>query len=154
MTERRPSGRLLLIWILYAMLSAGLFVIASVLLFYMDSVPFWMARAFTGLWAILLLVICTLYLPLRFRHISFRLDENRLFTRSGAFYLSEKALPLDSIRYITLLYSPLERVFRICSLVIFTAGGVLLLEGLPIDEARSLQRQLLIPSAETEGRDG
>ncbi len=152
MTERRPSRRLLLVWILTALTVAGVLTALPLLLWPGTSMPEWIARLLAALWIAVMPALCAAYFPLRFHSLSFGFEQNRLCIKTGVLFRSEKTVAPDSIRHIILLSHPLERLFSIGSLVVYTAGGLLLIEGMPLDDARILQRQLL--AEKTEAEDG
>lgn len=143
MELKRPDPRVRISWAVYAMMLALIPAAVSVLLFRLSFIPRWVAWAFTGLWLLLLLLLLTIYIPLRYRHARYSIGTENLCTVSGVYVVSHHHMALSSVRHITVLQGPLERIFGYAFVLVSAAGGWLLLEGIPAAQAHELSRCLM-----------
>lgn len=140
---KRPDPRVRVSWIVYALIVSLIPVILSVVLFQLPFIPRWIAGGFTGLWILILLVLLTVYIPLRYRHARYGINETELCVVSGVYVVNHHHMPLSSVRHVTVLQGPLERLFGYAFVWVSAAGGWLLLEGIPAAEAHELSRLLM-----------
>ena len=143
MLQKRPSRRLWIVWMIYAVLAALLLSAASVAMTYIRPLPQIYVYLFSALWVAVWLFVVCVFLPLRFRHMEYALHEDRLEVTDGVLIRRRRIVPLSNVRYITLLYGPPERIAGIGSLILFVTGGMVLIEGVPLRQARELQAYLL-----------
>ena len=105
-------------------------------------------------WAVLAWLLCAgltvgfvLWYPARaYRAWGYRIDERVLEIRSGLVFRTLRLLPLSRIQHVDLQRGPLERVFGLASLVLFTAGtrdAAIPLPGLSAERAIRLRDHLL-----------
>lgn len=94
-------------------------------------------------WIVLFLVLYLVYLPLRYQKLSFSVSGDRILLYSGVLYTRARSIPLRNIQYSTILRSPLDRLFGLCSLVVTAAGGRISLPGLRLPDAEALAKALL-----------
>lgn len=81
-----------------------------------------------------------------FRSWRWRLDERSLITSYGWLWRTEHAVPLDRIQHVDVDSSPIDRVFAVSSVTVFTAGSghaSLLIPGLLVEDAERLRDALL-----------
>lgn len=142
MQKRRPSPRLLAVWMVYAGLVAGLLCAGLLLLLHFVDLPLRLIGGIGALLAVLWSATVTVYLPLRYRHLAFRLTETELTVFSGILFQSQRTVPLSGVQYVTLLAGLPERLLQIGTLLVYVAGGMVLVEGVPLAEARELQKKL------------
>ena len=72
-------------------------------------------------------VFAFFYLPLWYKNFFYKLEKDTLFVKSGVIYHSEKQIPTKNIQYISFVATPLERLLRLKTAVIFTAGSFVLI---------------------------
>jgi membrane protein YdbS with pleckstrin-like domain len=100
----------------------------------------WLVGA--GVWLAVFLLVFLVYLPLLFRRLSFVLQEKRITRRGGLIFHAIRSFPVAGVQYVTLVRNPLERMFRLTSVVLVVAGGRMLLPGLSEKDAKALADQL------------
>ena len=84
---------------------------------------------------------------LAYRRWRFSVDDELMLTRFGIFFHAEKAIPISRLQHIDLTRGPLERMFGLATLVVFTAGteaASFRLPGLAIARAEELRDQILL----------
>lgn len=143
MEFKQPDRRVTLCWTVYTLVIALVPLIASVVLFRLPTLPLWVSRCFTVLWSGALVLMLTVYYPLRYRRMRYALGDDAVEAVQGVFFLSHQRMPLSAVRHITAIRGPLERLTGITALFISATGGRLLLEGIPADEADRLTQALL-----------
>lgn len=143
MELKQPDPRVRISWVIEILLLALIPAVLSVVLFQLPFIPGWIAWAFTGLWLILLILMLTVYIPIRWRHARYGIDAEGLCSVSGVYVVNQRHIALSSVRHITVLQGPLERFFGYAFVLVSAAGGWLLLEGIPTGEAQELSRRLM-----------
>jgi membrane protein YdbS with pleckstrin-like domain len=135
MAMHKPRRELLAIWRFYLILAALIPAFVISLIF---SFPggWWLLA--TGIWFALFVGLFAVYLPLLFQSRAYAVEKERIVSYGGVVYRYCHSLPLASIQYITLLASPLARLFRICSLVVVAPGGRMILDGLTRSDGEHL----------------
>lgn len=93
-------------------------------------------------WIALYMVLYVIYLPLRYRNLSFSLTDTYIVLHSGVIYHRVRSIPLQNIQYTTLYRNPFDRLFGLCSLVVTAAGGRITLPGLRLSDAQRLSAVL------------
>lgn len=81
-----------------------------------------------------------------YRAWGYRIDERVLEIRSGLLFRSLQLLPLSRIQHVDLQRGPLERLYGLSSMILFTAGtrdAAITLPGLDAEEAMRLRDHLL-----------
>lgn len=78
----------------------------------------------------LLLVVCTLWLaqavalpPLSYVRWRYGFVGDLLLLRYGVFFVEERAVPVRRMQHVDLLRGPIERLFGLATLVVYTAGN-------------------------------
>ena len=61
--------------------------------------------------------------PLAYQRWRFSVDAELLRMRSGILFHEEKAIPISRLQHVDLLRGPIERLFGLATLVIWTAGN-------------------------------
>lgn len=143
MEMKRPDPRIRISWAVYALIVACIPALLSAVLFRLPFIPRWLAIGFTGLWLLALILLLAVYIPLRYRHARYGIDETDLCVISGVYVVSHHHMPLSSVRHVTVIRGPLERLFGFALVWVSAAGGWLLLEGIPAAEAHELSRLLM-----------
>jgi membrane protein YdbS with pleckstrin-like domain len=81
-----------------------------------------------------------------YRHSSYRLDADGLEIRRGVYWRSIINIPRSRVQHSDVSQGPLERRYKLGTLVVYTAGtqhSEVKLAGLDFDVARSIRARLL-----------
>ena len=143
MELKRPDPHVQISWSVYALLLSLIPAAVSVALFRLFFIPHRVAVAFTVTWAVVLLLTLIVYFPLRYRNARYGVDDTRITVISGVYFISHRQMPLSSVRHITVIRGPLERLFGTAFVAVSAAGGWLLLEGVPAAEAHRWSEQVM-----------
>ncbi len=146
----RLDNRVIAYWLITSTLSV--LVIASLAagaawLFWHD-LPFDPLYAVTPAAVLLgLLLFWALIAPsLAFARWRYALTDELLVARSGIIFHEEKAIPISRLQHVDLARGPIERLFGLVTLIVFTAGSegaTFRLPGLAVDRARQLRDLIL-----------
>ena len=85
-----------------------------------------LAYTFVGGWLLLgaLLGLYSLIAPwVRHRAFRFLVTDRQLWARDGVIFQREKVIPSARLQHVDVSSGPIERLFGLASLVVFTAGG-------------------------------
>ena len=143
MEMKRPDPRVRLSWMLYTVVAALIPAALSLLLFRVSFIPDWIVNLFTALWALLLTLAVTVYFPLRYHRARYGVSDTHIEAVRGVYFISHCRMPMSAVRHITLVRGPLEYLFGLSFVIVSGAGGWLLLEGIPYEEAYALQQRLM-----------
>jgi membrane protein YdbS with pleckstrin-like domain len=97
-----------------------------------------------------------LWPPVRYRHISYRLDASGFQIRSGVWWKSTVNVPHSRVQHTDVQQGPIERSFGLATLLIHTAGtqhAVIPLSGLGHEVALAI-RDYLLQEGERRSEDG
>lgn len=139
MKLKKPDPRVLTVWRLRLIPAAALLLYLSIRL---AALPDILWLTFTGLWICVLLFLCLVYYPMKYKRLSYGMNSRTLIIYAGAISLRIKAVPFHAVQYTSILTTPLLRMFGICSLVFYMAGSRVTLPGLLIKEADNLRASL------------
>jgi len=76
----------------------------------------------------------------------FAVDDEVLEARYGVLFREEKVIPINRLQHVDLMRGPIERLFGLSTLVVFTAGtegATFRLPGLAKERARDLRDRIL-----------
>ena len=76
----------------------------------------------------------------------YSIDDELLIARYGILFREEKTIPISRLQHVDLRRGPVERLFSLSTLVVFTAGTegtTFRLPGLTVDRARDLRDRIL-----------
>lgn len=76
---------------------------------------------------------------LRYRYFSYMLDNNKLFIYSGFLPKKRETLSLKNIQHIELRAYPFERIFKLATIKIYTAGSEHILPSIELVDAKYIQ---------------
>ncbi len=138
----KPSKKIVWIWELYVLLAPALLTALSFLLFRFP-IPSWIGWAFIGLWALICAFFAAFYIPVAYHRMQYGIVDGKLVARSGVIYDSCKSMPLSSIKYVMTVRGPLEQLMGLTMLLVFSAGGLIIVNGLTTEEGRRLHDRLL-----------
>ncbi len=74
-------------------------------------------------WAVVGSLFGTIEALVRYATLRFGIHDDRLLIRSGLFERRQRTIPIDQIHNVDLRAGPLERLFRVTSIKVETAGG-------------------------------
>lgn len=105
----------------------------------------WIAVLATGIWGVLLI---TSLILARYRYDikGYVIRKHDIVYRRGIFFRRVTTIPFSRMQHCEIQEGPLERLFGLNTLLVFTAGGSssdLALPGLPPDEAGRLRNYIL-----------
>lgn len=107
------------------------------------------AYAVGGSWLALgaILAAYTLIAPwVRYRTFRFLVAERQLWLRDGVIFRREKVVPSSRLQHVDVTFGPIERIFGLSTLVVFTAGGAVAtfrVPGLSPERAELLRSRVL-----------
>ena len=112
---------------------------------------FWVTFLVAGITLIVTAAWALLAPKLRYQRFRFSLQQRRLWLRSGVLFHREKSIPLARIQHVDVSRGPLERMFGLARVTVFTAGGRLATAQIPgLGAARAdLLRLALLGAAES-----
>ncbi|MPY87062.1 MAG: PH domain-containing protein [Luteitalea sp.] len=90
--------------------------------------------------------------PWQWRHTSFTIDHDALWIRRGAIWKRAIVVPRSRIQHVDISQGPLERLYGLATLVVYTAGhshARVPLPGLALPRARSIRDSLLGMASDT-----
>jgi uncharacterized protein len=94
-----------------------------------------------------LLGVASLIAPwVRYRTFRFLLTERLVWVRDGVIVRREKVIPASRLQHVDVSSGPIERLFRLSSLTVFTAGGAVAtcrISGLDPGRAEALRSRVL-----------
>ena len=76
----------------------------------------------------------------------FAIDDELLIARYGILFREEKTIPISRLQHVDLRRGPVERMFSLATLVVFTAGtegATFRVPGLSVSRARQMRDQIL-----------
>ena len=74
------------------------------------------------------------------------IDDELLVARYGILFREEKTIPISRLQHVDLRRGPIERVFKLATLVVFTAGtegAIFRVPGLSVERARGMRDLIL-----------
>jgi membrane protein YdbS with pleckstrin-like domain len=95
--------------------------------------------------ALLLVAGAGAYVGARLRHQRWKLDDEGLWLRTGRMWRRETRVPASRVQHVDLKHGPLERRFRLATLVVHTAAvhlSGITVRGLDEDDAQVLRDRL------------
>lgn len=138
--KQKPSPHVVWSWLSVLLLTA--LPLSLLLGWVLTRYPVIPAGATAILWGGCLILIGGAYLPLRWRCMSFSLEEDRLSVTGGVWFHTTRRMHRDAVRQVTLLEGPIERLCHTAFLLVRSTGGFILIEGIDRDTADSWCRQL------------
>ena len=99
-----------------------------------------------ALMAGLLLGVAVISPQLAYNRWRFSVDEQLLLARYGIIWIEEKSIPISRLQHVDVLRGPVERMFGLATMVVFTAGtegAHFRLPGLAVRRAWQLRDQIL-----------
>jgi membrane protein YdbS with pleckstrin-like domain len=94
----------------------------------------------------LLLAVALVAPPLAWQRWSFAVDDRLLRMRYGILFVEERLVPVPRMQHIDLVRNPIERLFGLSTLLVFTAGNegsAFRVPGLAVGRATELRDRIL-----------
>lgn len=126
---------------------ASLFMAASVISFFTVGQVIFLAKPLALLPVCSLLLFLLLYIPAYVDACGVTLRTQDIHFKSGVFWRKVTSLPFNRIQHVELESGPLDRLFKLATLKIFTAGGGstdMRIPGLRYDRASKLRAAILL----------
>ena len=106
-------------------------------------------------WALggLMLLLALVTPPLAYARWRFSVDDTLLSMRYGILFVEERRVPVPRMQHVDLVRGPLERLFGLATLVVFTAGNegsAFRVPGLRVGRAQELRNRII--EARGDGR--
>jgi membrane protein YdbS with pleckstrin-like domain len=155
-SDERLERRVVAYWYVTDLLRAALFAAlliggAMVWAHKNPKVPEWIHVAARGL-AALLGAVALVAPPLAYARWSFAIDDRLLRMRYGILFVEERLVPVPRMQHVDLTRGPVERLFGLATLLVFTAGNegsAFRVPGLSLRRAQALRDRIL----RTRGHD-
>ena len=151
-TAARVTGG---IWL--AVLAAGLLVCILFQLF-TGAGAFWimMSLGAGGSFLVLIALLSWFWPPLRYRYASYRVNDRGFFMKEGVVWRSVVTVPRSRVQHTDVAQGPLQRVFGIATLIVYTAGtehAFVSLRGLAPETANAIRDFLIDAGSDGEQDD-
>jgi membrane protein YdbS with pleckstrin-like domain len=140
---RRPSHRLdprvrSIWWLVGGLVTLAVAVVVFVVARFFD-VPAWVSITSIVLIALAAAVVP----PLRYRRWSYALRERDVLISKGAVFFVQQVIPFDRIQFVESRQGPLDRLFELTQVVLYTAAGRAgHVPGLSSSQAEALREEL------------
>lgn len=85
-----------------------------------------------------LLITFIVYPIIEYRQWSYVLTNDRVEIQHGIFFKTTTVVPVIRMQHVTISQGPLNRIFKLSTVNIFTASGSFVIEGLSSDTARTI----------------
>ena len=128
-----------ILWIIF-----GLVVMINIF-FLSDEWPVWLPFLLIGLWLAIVLVSATLTI-LGFKKKKYALRQKDIVYQKGLIWRKFSVLPFNRVQHAEVHQGPIERLFQLGQLKIFTAGGAssdLSISGLELEKAQAIKQFIL-----------
>ena len=148
--DERLDPRVVAYWLVSGLIGFGLLAgfVAIALLAFRDHLPGDGSPVLVPVGVVfLLLLIWTVVSPgMAWRRWRFSIDEELLLARHGIVVHEQKAIPISRLQHVDLTRGPIERLFGLATLVVYTAGtegASFRLPGLAAQRAEELRDAIL-----------
>lgn len=150
MTFKKPHPHILTVWRLRLLLFTLLPSFISACFLPRINLVWWL---FTAVWSLAFLFFYIFYYPIKYKKLAYSLAEFCLLVHCGVIYTRVKAMPFTSIQYVTVSSTPLQRLFDISTVFVYSAGSSVHISG--VTPAAALELQLaLTPESEDSPAGG
>ncbi len=111
--------------------------------------PVWLPMA-VGAVLFLLVVVAAVLQTVAVNHLGYLVREHDLTFRQGVISRVTQTIPYNRVQHVGIDRGPVERIYGLATLRLRSAGGVIGIEGLAVDDANRL-KELVVARAGTEG---
>jgi membrane protein YdbS with pleckstrin-like domain len=137
--SRKLDRRVLLLW----WTVGGLLSIAGVVVSFALSTRREIPQAAAAAIATIIILVAAVLPPLRFRRWRYQIRERDILISKGALFFLLTLIPFDRIQFVETRQGPLDRLFRLNQIVLYTAAGKAgRIPGLEPAEAEALREEL------------
>ena len=130
MYYRRTDKRGLVLWEIRLAIIAAIVSFITALLF--DGIVF---DIISLIWMCAYVVMAAWYYPIKYRKLSYNIDDNILVVNCGVIYRRRKSIFLNNIQYITSFKTPLQSLCGLRTVVVHAAGGFISIPNLKDSDA-------------------
>ncbi len=92
--------------------------------------------------ATIFLFMYFLYYPAKYRRLTYSIDRDRIYVKSGVIYRYERYMELDRVQYVNHVADPLQRIMGLNGVLILAAGSRIYIPCLEKDEAKNLLQKM------------
>jgi len=140
-------------WIVTAAISCGMLLGIGIFFLAADGAPVWLKVLIPLLWILVTLVLAGIshrWPEFEHRHTSYRVEERGIEIHKGVLWRQAIHVPRSRVQHTDVSQGPIERVFGLGTLVIYTAGTDHARVDLPgLEHAVALRiRDFLLPNDE------
>jgi len=100
-----------------------------------------------------LLVVAIVLQTLSIRHLGYLVREHDLSYRRGVISQATQTIPYNRVQHVGLDRGPVERFFGLATLQLRSAGGVIGIEGLAVEDANRLKALVVARAGVDEAHD-
>lgn len=111
--------------------------------------PVWLPLTVGG-FLLVMVVLAAVLQTIAVNHLGYLVREHDLTFREGVISRVTQTIPYNRVQHVGIDRGPVERMFGLASLRLRSAGGVIGIEGLALDDANRL-KELVVARAGTEG---
>lgn len=111
--------------------------------------PVWLPLSVGG-FLLLMVVLAAVLQTIAVNHLGYLVREHDLTFRQGVISRVTQTIPYNRVQHVGIDRGPVERMFGLATLRLRSAGGVIGIEGLALDDANRL-KELVVARAGTEG---
>ena len=149
----RPHARVRLLWVARALVTA---VVIAVIGYVVDRFALSLGVVLLALGFALVAILGIAHALLYYRSWRFEIQDDALYLVRGVVTEVETAVPYVRVQHVDTQRGPLERLFGLSSLVVYTAGtrgADITIPGLTPERANGLRDRLRDLAIESEGSD-
>ena len=109
-----------------------------------------------GGFLLVLAVLVWFWPPLRWRHASYQVNSKGFFMKEGVCWRSVVTVPRSRVQHTDVAQGPLQRVFGLATLIVYTAGtehAFVSLRGLAPEDAYAIRDFLIDAGVEGDRND-
>lgn len=110
--------------------------------------PVWLPLA-VGAFLLLMVALTAVLQAVAVRHLGYLVREHDITFRQGVVSRVTQTIPYNRVQHVGIDRGPVERIFGLATLRLRSAGGVIGIEGLALDDANRL-KELVVARAGTE----
>lgn len=129
------SRRSITLWRIRLCIVAFVCAIATLLVITPFSIAW---NVMTTAQATVFLFMYFLYYPAKYRRLTYSVDRNRIYVKSGVIYRYERYMEIDRVQYVNFVADPLQRIMGLNGVLILAAGAKIYIPCLEKEKAMHL----------------
>ncbi|MEG2038844.1 MAG: PH domain-containing protein [Oscillospiraceae bacterium] len=98
----------------------------------------------TLIWITIFLILAFIYYPLWYKQFSCSITNENAVVNSGLFFRTCRSIGIDKVQYAVLMQTPLQRLLNLVTVVIFAAGGAIMLPNLDKADGETIRRNVMV----------